>query len=1447
MSQLDIIARLSLRAEQFSSEAGRAAADVSTKMGRAAAEIRKPFVDAFAEVNRLAQTALTLPRTQTGSLDLSSEIAQLRASASAADIKAQGLRELSIAQTAAAGSAQIDAQAMRAEADAAAVGALAEERNAAAIRGRIVALEAVQRELSQTTSQTRMLSNTTGAYSVSAGQARASTMMLGQQAQDFFIMVEGGQGVVRAFTSQVGQMAFAVQGMGGRLAGVGAFLASGWGTAVLIGLTVLTPLVAKMFEHNAALDDALDKLKKNAAETAAADAAHAAFAKTIEGEIDIQRKLTEELDRQLNTQRQLQQIKIGEARQNLENSRGSRTDLLGKISAQRGIVQGYKDQLATPGMVDPEAMAGVLAASAAAEARLKALQEQLRLIETSIVASERNVRAAELPLLQSDVEVQFDKNAAAARRYTIELGKLNQQYKIGDGKTGVVDLFTADGKSSKTSLTGIGEAEYKRRLAAITKERDDAIARAAKEKAEAAKIRREAERTMILAAPVTGPITSGFGQRAAPRLTNGGRGSTDHPAIDYAVPTGTSVKAGADGIVVYSGTLGGYGKVTIVDYGNGTFGQFNHLSETLKKPGDSVAKGDVIARTGASGNVTGAHLDYRVRTGARFEDGRLQGGQFVDPRSRVKVGSPGDAAANAEDRAAKALAEQAQLAGRVREQIERMNATWDEQPKLIDRARLDTARLNEQIAWLKEFRPEGWEEMAAQAERTKQLIVEGMNRPFEQFVKSQRESLAIGALTLEGRDAEANALQDALRIQEQQGRITDEQLATVIAIAQQQERISRAIEDQRRVVGIYTQAVGNFQSAFEKFLEATQKGDLVGGVKGLLGGWIDGVQKAQRDLLSNAIFGGVDRAVEDYVRKITGRKTPAEILAEQASGAGSELHARVSDAGDALSDFVRMVRGVNADLRPGANDWASGVVGGGLFDAANDNDGEIVVTGVRMAGDYFKDSVLKATDVWGVAADEIVRNFGRLGINLPKSITDFLKKDLPTVLAGISFGQMGGSVFASITGGKDDKLASSIGGVLGNIAGKSLGGTITSAIGGGLGKMLGSAAGPIGSILGGIAGNLLSGLFNKPKWSNASVSLNANGQAAGTAGAGRGGQAIAAATGTSSSVANGINAIADQLGARILSLPALTLGTWDGNYRVARTNTTEALNGNSRAARAGLIENFGDDQQAAIEYAVRYSISNAVLTGISQASQNILKSGQDLEKAISKALLIEAVPRDLKAMLDPVGSAVDDLNRKFQRTVDALKEGGATAEQMAQAERLYNLQREQIVATTRSASATLKEYRDSLLLGSNSAYSLRDQEATALSKLQPFLDQIAAGQSIDQERYREAADAYLQVERNLYGSTQDYFTALDTVQAATNRAISAIDNVAPIGTPVESPFASATADATATTAQNTQTTNELLEQVSNQLSAVNDRLLELGIVDDNGFIGSGRGFRATGT
>ena len=172
----------------------------------------------------------------------------------------------------------------------------------------------------------------------------------------------------------------------------------------------------------------------------------------------------------------------------------------------------------------------------------------------------------------------------------------------------------------------------------------------------------------------------------------------------------------------------------------------------------------------------------------------------------------------------------------------------------------------------------------------------------------------------------------------------------------------------------------------------------------------------------------------------------------------------------------------------------------------------------------------------------------------------------------------------------------------------------------------------------------------------------------------------------------------------------------------------------------------------------------------------------------------------------------------------------------------------QVKNSTATASASLKDFVASLKMGSNSPYSLRDQEQTAKAALAPYLEQIAGGKSIDQGKYQAAAQTYLDIERQLYGSTKAYFDALDAVQAATNKAISTIDNAAPIGASTESPFAKATAASAAATATGVQTGNELLDQMSQQLAVSNDLMARFlaAAGNDSSFIGSGRSFVAAG-
>jgi murein DD-endopeptidase MepM/ murein hydrolase activator NlpD len=111
--------------------------------------------------------------------------------------------------------------------------------------------------------------------------------------------------------------------------------------------------------------------------------------------------------------------------------------------------------------------------------------------------------------------------------------------------------------------------------------------------------------------PVIGPITSSFGQRVDPVLHNGE--GEFHTGIDISAPTGTPVRATADGSVRIAEVENGYGREVIVDHGNGLETCYAHLSGFAVMAGQTVVRGQVIGYVGMTGRTTGANLHYEVR------------------------------------------------------------------------------------------------------------------------------------------------------------------------------------------------------------------------------------------------------------------------------------------------------------------------------------------------------------------------------------------------------------------------------------------------------------------------------------------------------------------------------------------------------------------------------------------------------------------------------------------------------------------------------------------------------------------------------------------------------------------------------------------------------------------------------------------------------------------
>jgi len=130
---------------------------------------------------------------------------------------------------------------------------------------------------------------------------------------------------------------------------------------------------------------------------------------------------------------------------------------------------------------------------------------------------------------------------------------------------------------------------------------------------------------VLMDAPVKGPLSSPFGLK---RFFNG-EPRAPHSGLDFAAPTGTPVLAPAAGKVILTGDYFFNGNTVFLDHGQGLITMYCHLSVIDVKVGDTLVRGQVLGKVGATGRVTGAHLHWNVSLNDARVDPAIFIGQYT--------------------------------------------------------------------------------------------------------------------------------------------------------------------------------------------------------------------------------------------------------------------------------------------------------------------------------------------------------------------------------------------------------------------------------------------------------------------------------------------------------------------------------------------------------------------------------------------------------------------------------------------------------------------------------------------------------------------------------------------------------------------------------------------------------------------------------------------------
>ncbi|MEU0898762.1 M23 family metallopeptidase [Streptomyces massasporeus] len=209
-------------------------------------------------------------------------------------------------------------------------------------------------------------------------------------------------------------------------------------------------------------------------------------------------------------------------------------------------------------------------------------------------------------------------------RATVLAAGLGVSVALGAGVASAADTTAASGAASAVQAQAATQAKVAKAEAVKAEKAAKAAAakKAAEKKAAAKKAAAKKAKPSWVDPVKKYSLSASFAQ-------NGGMWAHKHSGQDFAVPSGTQVVAAHGGTVVKAGGNGAgdgpaYGNAVVIKHGNGTYSQYAHLSKVTVHIGQIVKTGQEIAKSGNTGNSSGPHLHFEIRTTPNY-------GSAVDP------------------------------------------------------------------------------------------------------------------------------------------------------------------------------------------------------------------------------------------------------------------------------------------------------------------------------------------------------------------------------------------------------------------------------------------------------------------------------------------------------------------------------------------------------------------------------------------------------------------------------------------------------------------------------------------------------------------------------------------------------------------------------------------------------------------------------------------------